>query len=134
MTGDIILDNNHVARYCKPVTVVNGQIQGSAFCLRPTEGYLSVSCLEYFNRPNRQDEISALRQVLIRREGRFAVLNVGVTKNNVLTYSEDRRSISVVHRPSHVNPAHSGIHNMRPNEVRIAELIRQTIQEVHSCT
>jgi len=134
----MIPDPNHVARYCKPITVVNGRIQASAFHLRHGENNLSVNWLELFHCTSRLDELQALRAAYItkglvaKEKGKIAVLNAGVSRNNVLNHTSDRRDITFHHDPAPLDPSHSSIQGMRPNEVLIAELIRQTIQEIHS--
>ncbi|HHT9111442.1 MAG TPA: hypothetical protein ACFYDZ_09835 [Candidatus Brocadiaceae bacterium] len=37
MKGDTIPEQNHIARYCKPTQVSDGQIQATAFMLRKQE-------------------------------------------------------------------------------------------------
>ena len=63
MMGDQIPDPGHVARFCKPVTVHDGQIQSTAFMLRKGEEYLSVNWLEILNCQNRETEIAQIRTI-----------------------------------------------------------------------
>jgi hypothetical protein len=64
MKGDKIPDENHVARYCKPmyVSVSDGEIQAAAFMVRPDEDSLSVNWLEFFKCSSRESEIAELRK------------------------------------------------------------------------
>ena len=42
MKGETIPDQNHIARFCRPMQVDEGQIQAAAFMLRADEESLSV--------------------------------------------------------------------------------------------
>ena len=138
MKGDPLPDSNHIARYCKPTTAPDGQIQATAFFLRPDEPSLSVNWLEYLNCSSRKLEITEMRSIYaskFRRVGanaRIAVLNVGKTRQRVFTESEDRRNIDVLHDPmldDPPDPSHSGIYNMKSDDEFIAELILETVLE-----
>ena len=139
MNGDTIPDNNHIARLCLPKHVDNEQIQATAFQLRPpNELFLSVNWLEFLNCPSRESEIEEIQKVYctkldVRPHAKIAVLNVSEVRKKVLTESQDRRNIEVLHNPEEpVDPSHSGIYNLKQNdEIEIAELILQTVQETY---
>ena len=52
MKGEKIPDENHIARFCRPMQVHEEQIQATAFMLREGEPYLSVNWLEFLQRPS----------------------------------------------------------------------------------
>ena len=138
MKGDKVPDSNHIARYCKPTQAPDGQIQATAFMLRSGEESLSVNWLECLNCPNREHEITEIRNIYatkFRRVGanaKTAVLNVGEVREKVLTESEDKRNLEVLHDPIEdepSDPSHSGLYNLRPDDELIAELILETVLE-----
>ena len=138
MKGDTIPDNNHIARLCLPKHVDNEQIQATAFQLRPPkEDFLSVNWLEFLNYQSRESEIEEIQKVYcakleVRPRAKIAVLNVGEVRIKVLTESQDRRNLEVLHNPETVDPSHSGIYNLKQNdEIEIAELILQTVHETY---
>ena len=137
MKGDTIPDNNHIARLCLPKHVDDEQIQATAFQLRPpNEPFLSVNWLEFLNCQSRESEIEEIQKVYcakldVRPSAKIAVLNVGDVRNKVLTESQDRRNLEVLHDPEEpVDPSHSGIYNLKQNdEIEIAELILETVRD-----
>lgn len=138
MTGDKIPENHHIARLCKPKTFnEDGQITGSAFILDQGHRSLSINWLECLNCSKRSDEIIVLQVIYLSKlkkvptNAKIAVLNVGQVRLKVLTESSDRRDLAALHEPEDIDYSHSGIYNLRYNEVEIAELILQTIQEEH---
>lgn len=137
MKGDRIPDQDHVARYCKPTTVQEGQIQATAFMVRKDEESLSVNWLESLNCSGREQEIKELQRIIanklnVKAGARIAVLNIGAISKKVLTESMDRRIIEVLHEPSEGDPSHSGIYNLRVEDEEIAELILETVNESYS--
>ncbi len=139
MNGDTIPDNNHIARLCLPKHIDNEQIQATAFQLRPpNEPFLSVNWLEFLNCQSRESEIEEIQKVYcakldVRPRAKIAVLNVSEVRKKVLTESQDRRNLEVLHNPEEpVDPSHSGIYNLKQNdEIEIAELILQTVRETY---
>ncbi len=139
MKGDTIPDNNHIARLCLPKHVDNEQIQATAFQLRPpNEDFLSVNWLEFLNCQRRESEIEEIQKVYcakldVRPRAKIAVLNVGDVRNKVLTESQDRRNLEVLHDPEEpVDPSHSGIYKLKQDDELIAELILETVCESYS--
>jgi len=138
MKGDTIPDNNHIARLCFPKHVDNEQIQATAFMLRASDdGRLSVNWLEFLNRPSRESEIKEIQKVYcaklnVKPRAKIAVLNVGNVRNKVLSESQDRRNLEVLHNPSTNDPSHSGIYNLKQDDELIAELILETVRESYS--
>jgi len=137
MKGDKIPDQNHIARYCKPTQVSDGQIQATAFMLRIGEESLSVNWLEFLNCLSRESEITEIRNIYSAKlsvgvHAKIAVLNVGEVCKKVLTESQDKRNLEVIHNPEKDDPSHSGIYNLKQDDELIAELILETVREVYS--
>jgi hypothetical protein len=134
MKGDKIPDSDHITRLCMPKCVdEQGNIQASAFRLRRSEEEsLSVNWVEFLDCPSRE-KIQRIRETLrakltIGTKAKIALLNVGETYQKVLTESEDRRSLEILHDPSPIDPCHSGIYNMRyTDDIMISELILETV-------
>jgi hypothetical protein len=123
MKGDKIPDQNHIARYCRPMQVPDGQIQATAFMLRAGEESLSVNWLEFLNCLSRDIEISEIRRIYSEKfsnvgaRARIAVLNVGEVCKKVLSESLDGRNIEFLHNPAIGDPSHSGIYNLKRDDV-----------------
>ena len=138
MKGDLLPDRDHIARYCKPTQAPKGQIQATAFMVRSGEESLSVNWLEYLNCSSRDHEITEIRNTYASKFNRvganakIAVLNVGEVREKVLTESEDKRNLEVLHDPIEdepSDPSHSGVCNLKPDDELIAELILETVLE-----
>lgn len=112
MNNAQIPDGDHVVRLCSGGSIDKGRVTRTAFFLKDQE-FVSVNWLEFLRLPNRIDEITEVRRVLVakrlalRRTGRLAVLNVGRTKQKVRT--ESKQEIQVNHHPKLDDPSHSGI-------------------------
>ena len=139
MKGDKLPDPNHITRFCRPMQAPEGQIQATAFMLRSDDKYLSVNWLEYLNCSSRDHEINEIRNIYSEKfnvgaRAKIAVLNVGEVREKVLTESPDKRNIEVLHEPIEndvYDPSHSGIYNLKQDDELIAELILETVHEVH---
>ena len=136
MKGDKIPDKNHIARYCKPTQVADGQIQATAFMLRTDEESLSVNWLEFLNCSSRESEITEIRNIYsaklnVGMRARIAILNIGEVRKKVLAESTDRRNLEVLHDPISDDPSHSGIYNLKQDDELIAELILETVRETY---
>lgn len=137
MKGEPLPNSDHIARYCKPMCVPDGEIQATAFMIRQNDENLSVNWLEYLNCSSRENEVSEIRNIYssklkVSTKARVAILNVGQVKQKIFTDSEDRRNIEILHDPKiddPPDPSHSGIYNLRPDDELIAELIRETVLE-----
>lgn len=138
MKSDKIPEQDHIARYCKPTTVEDEQIQATAFMLREGEESLSVNWLEFLNCTNRESEIEEIRSIYSRKlkrvgaNAKIAVLNVGEVREKVIKESQDRRNLEVLHNPENDDPSHSGIYNLKQDNELIAELILETVSENYS--
>jgi len=137
MKGEKIPNYNHIARFCRPMQVPDGQIQATAFMLRADEKSLSVNWLEFLNCSSRECEITKIRTIYsetfnIGARAKIAVLNVGEVCEKVLTDSPDGRNLEVLHDPLVNDQSHSGIYNLKQDDELIAELILETVREAHS--
>ena len=140
MKGEEIPDQHNIARYCYPKYVrSDGTVEAGAFMLRldrPDEESLSVNWLEYLRCSNRENAIAALRNkktLILSRNGRIAVLNVGEMRQEVKTGSPDGTDLQVIHEPAENDPSHSGIFNLTRDASRefIAALIVSAISNVY---
>lgn len=137
MKGDKIPNQHHIARYCQPKYILDGQIQATAFMLRTGEESLSVNWLEFLNCSNRESEITEIRKIYSKKlsvglHAKIAVLNVGEVRQKVHTESSDGRNLEVIHDPLLDDPSHSGIYNLKQDNELIAELILETVSEAYS--
>ena len=140
MTGDDLPDDDHVVRYVKPSQFDEDEgVDGSAFQLRQNESRLSVNWLEYFDalaKLEQLDEIRRLSRMEIRKNGRFAQLNVGRTKQHLQDQLSD---IRFVHKPLNAagnyeaDPSHSEILGLPdyPDEELIGDMIAECVDAVH---
>jgi len=137
MKGDKIPDSDNIARFCRPMQVIEGEIQATAFMLRADEESLSVNWLEFLKCSDRKNEIKEIQRIYsetlsVSINARIAILNVGEMRNIVRTESTDNRNIEVLHDPiPGGDQSHSGIYNLRPDNEFIAELIVEVIRENH---
>jgi len=140
MKGETIPDQNHIARFCRPMQAPEGQIQATAFMLRADEESLSVNWLEFLNCSSRESEITKIRTIYsetfnVGASAKIAILNVGEVREKVLTESPDGRNLEVLHDPLMDvmdDPSHSGIYNLKQDDELIAELILETVHEEYS--
>ncbi len=134
MKCEAIPDQSHIARFCRPMQVHDGQIQATAFMLRADEESLSVNWLEFLNCSNRESEITKIRKIYSNKftvgaRAKMAILNVGEVRKKVLTESPDGRNLEVLHAPLGNDQSHSEIYNLKQDEELIAELILETVRE-----
>jgi hypothetical protein len=132
--NDVIPNEHHVSRLIgrSKIDDEDDRIDGSAFCLRDGEKYLSVNWLEFLDLPNREEQIQEVRTVLQKKMRNIgatsilAVLNVGVTKEAV----SHRTNIRFLHYPSDKDPSHSGIFDLiEEEEAVIGDLIAESVKE-----
>ena len=134
MTSIDLPENDNVVRYVRPRSVSrDGVVDNSAFRLRQQDSGLSVNWLECFQRltgSQQIDEVRRLSRLERRPNGRFAELNVGVTKRHV----KDRlNEFRFVHRPLNAidkfeaDPSHSEIVGLPPGDSPEAALIGDMI-------
>jgi hypothetical protein len=135
MKGQAVPDSDHVARYCKPRTIDEGEIQATAFILREGEAYLSVNWLEELKSSGRASQIRDLQELYTKKlkvaaTAQIAVLNVGTLRTKIERESPDRRLLRVLHEPDEPDDlSHAGIYEIRYDDEIIAELIVQVVLE-----
>lgn len=135
MKGEHLPYADHTARYCPGSKIEdNGRIAPTAFHLRRGETYLSVEWLEYLGQPDRSGEILAVIDILAKKlrlgsSARVAVLEVGIVCSHVR--KETGYLLRFLHEPEPGDPAHSGIHDTKVDEMIIAELIAESVEETH---
>lgn len=138
MTGDDLPADDHVVRYVKPSMILeDGTPDGSDFCLRvsrPDEKGLSVNWLEAFESPKTQQlsEVRRLFRLSVRRNGRFAELDVGAT---LRTVSEEMTTLRMVHDPLEAadgfdaDPSHAQVVGLPASDSDVAALVGDLIAE-----
>ena len=87
MSNESLPDPHHVVRYVKPSLVFQELIEGSAFLLRTNETGLSVNWLECWPAADTLAQLDYVRSIVrlkLSKQGRFARLNVGSTKQYVI--------------------------------------------------
>ena len=145
MTGTDLPDDDHVVRYAKPTTVrEDGSVDGSAFRLRPSDKGLSVNWLDYYQRLNKSQQLDKVRRssrLVMRRNGRLAELNIGVTKRHV---HARLKSLGFIHAPLAAegdyqpDPSHSEIRGLPPGDspeaALIGDMIAECVQTIHPAT
>lgn len=133
MRGNRLPDQDHISRYCRPKTLQeDGQPYRASFMLRPNEEFLSVNWLEYLDLPDRQAQITQVRQVIrltLQATAKIAVLNVGGILDRVHRNSD--RVLAVFHEPEQDDPTHSGIHGYRHEDDLVADLIAEEVRETY---
>jgi len=139
MKGDRIPNNDHISRLCQPKSITEeGKIHASTFFLRDDEKGLSVNWLECLGCSSKEEEIIAIRDLYNKKflrvgaKAKITILNVGAVHEKVLIESLDRRNLEFFHEPEDFpipDPSHSAIYNLRPDNVMIAELILQLVNE-----
>lgn len=138
MKGDKIPDSDNIARFCRSMQVIEGEIQATAFMLRQgVDEYLSVNWLEFLQCSDRESEIREIQKIYsetfsVSQSARIAILNVGEMSNIVRTESPDNRNIDVLHEPIlGGDQSHSGVYNLKQDNEFIAELILEAVRENH---
>ena len=142
MIGTDLPDDDQVVRYAKPTTVrEDGSVDGSAFRLRPSDKGLSVNWLNYYQRLNKSQQLDKIRtssRLAMRRNGRLAELNIGVTKRHV---HARLKSLQFIHAPLAAegdyqpDPSHSEIRGLPPGDspeaALIGDMIAECVQTIH---
>lgn len=124
---------DHVSRYCRPGTIEGGEVQASAFQLKPNEEYLSVNWLEYFGARNLEEAIQCVRLAFQRKgygvskNGRFAVL--GVEEALTVVSQAHSCSLNIEHRPTDDDPSHSGIFGYHIEDIEIASELSMLLND-----
>ena len=143
MIDQNIPDGHHVSRVCSKtrLTEDGSRPLPAAFKIRKIDEYLSVDWLEFLDSSGRPSQIKAVREMCEQRQlrlkasAKFAVLNVGITKEWVKNGNTGNRKLFFVHQPKNQEDSHSGIFNTNhsDNDLLIATLISESVIEMHPC-
>ena len=139
MKGDLLPDDDHVVRYVRPGLIDGKQVDGGAFVRKEEETALSINWLDYFQNQTKENKLQAVRGLFrldVRRNGRFAELNVGQTRKHVtseiktLKFVEDPLTVDLENNYD-ADPSHALIEGLPdPNNTpEFAEMIGDMIQE-----
>ena len=113
--------------------VADGVPLADAFILRVGERFLSANWLEHFHPSDRQSQISGVRNALeskgfrISSNGRFAVLNVGVTTQQI-----DSARLRFVLLGQARDPSHTGVFGYDYSDTDTAKALVKLVQGMHS--
>lgn len=136
--GPALPDADHVARYCKPSTFIDDELTLAAFLLRPSESYLSVNWLESLNGADQAARLATLKVEIanagyqVAKSGKYAILNVGTTRQMVHERSPDQRWIRVTQETAGFPFYHAGIHDTATDEMLVAQAILDSIVTLES--
>lgn len=130
MTGDPLPDAHHIARYCSSWMVEDGLPTWRAFAPNEEGGAISVNWLDFFAAPDLRSTVGMMRvtfgaRYTLRRNGRFAVLNVGRAKPATLRLSP----IQIEHAPTDDNPAHAEVIGVPLEPIDVARALRRLVTE-----
>lgn len=127
MKGDSLTDSASVSRYCKPTWVDRGQPSVAAFEMSENSKHLSVNWLEHFaslGATSRDAQLQRVRDAFrakgygLRRNGRFAVLPVGASRDRIA--AKHSRGVDFRHWPEDGDESHAGIVGYGPEDFAIA--------------
>ena len=105
----------------------------AAFLPRSDEEFLSVNWLEYNSLPDLEAAVGHVRAQFggrgygLRRNGRFAVLNVG--RATAVVSHRLQRPLWIDHQPLGDDDSHAGIHGYSSGDLAVAAELALTIQE-----
>ena len=131
MTGKDIPKEDHVSRYCKPSSVIDGRLLPCAFAIRRREDYLSVNWIEYLGARDLGAAVDAVCRVLrnkikVKSGGRMAVISVGTAVSVAFDAADKRIRIRHVSRPD--DESHSGIFGYAHDDTAIAAALAKHAQ------
>lgn len=132
MTGDDLPESDHVARYCSPRMVVDGLPLLEAFVPQPLEVPLSVIWVEHFGDAGSEKTFDDLRRsvganLTLRRNGRFAVINIGRARSAVAT--EPDQQVRIRHAPLDDFPSHAEISGLEHESPRLSRALQKLVGE-----
>lgn len=132
-----IEDDKHVTRYCKPLSVTEGRPDGTAFRLRKerNEEYLSCDCIEKVvgrDERERMTNLIADYHLTTRRNGCFAVHNVGELREGVFRDSPRKALLSVEEVFLEGRPSYCGVHGLQYDDDIVSDLIAELVVRTYS--
>lgn len=138
MSGKELSPEDHVVRYVKPSSMHEGRVDSSEFQLNPRrtdDRGVSVNWLECYADCPKEAQLAEIRRVIrleLRRNGRFAELNVGKVKQHL---AEKLPYLRIIHAPLDAegeleeDPSHSEITKLPEPGSDQAEMIGEMIAE-----
>lgn len=137
----LLPDGDHIARYISPSRHSDGEIHGTAFQLKSSDGgYLSVNWLEFFSSTDRYNQINSLREAFqrkgysVRKSALFSVLKISGLIDYVAAGSDPTVLLSAHHIPLENDPSHAGISGIPSDDydMFISQLIAEYANEQES--
>ena len=136
MNDNNLPESDHIVRYVKPSNLEFDRVSIAEFKWREgREKGISVNWIEYYKNFSKEGQLAEIRRVSrlkLRKNGRFAELNVGEIKRFV---SEELRDLSIIHTPLDAekgflaDPSHSEIVGLPSENPEKSDLIAQMIVE-----
>lgn len=126
MKGEELSPEDHIVRYVKPSSMNEERVDGSEF-QRNDKREVSVNWLEYYVDYTKEEQLAKIRRVIpvtLRRNGRFAELNVGKVRQDL---AEKLPTLRIIHDPEDENPSHSEIRGLPAPGSNQAEMIGDMI-------
>ncbi len=142
MNGNDLPENDHIVRYVKPSNLEFGKVNIAEFRLReerPEDKSVSVNWLEYYENLSKEEQLAEVRKVSrlkLRKNGKFAELNVGKIRR-LLT--EELPDLRIIHAPLDAegkflaDPSHSEIIGFPSGNPEQADLLAQIIVQKCVC-
>lgn len=133
MNGNDLPESDHIVRYVKPRNMEDGQVSIAEFRLRENEKGVSVNWLEYYENLSKEEQLAEVRvasRLVLRKNGRFAELNVGRIKNFL---AKELPGLRVIHTPLDAeeefpaDPSHSEITGLPSDNSEQADLVAEMI-------
>ena len=132
MTDMDIPIGDHICRYCKPSSIVDGKIMAGAFQIRKNENHLSVNWIEYLgvlDLASAADMISELlrdKNYRVKLGGRMAIIGVGTAMS--ATFDAVNKRIRIRHVPRPGDESHAGIFGYTHSDYEIAATLAKQAQ------
>lgn len=129
MKGDLLPDEDHIARYCSPTRVEEGLPAVAAFEIDKKHDYLSVNWLEYWGPSDVGSALGRIREdvdLKLSRDGVFAVLNVAVVTDTVERVTE--KPSVVKHKPTGRSESHAGVYGYSQSDLEVAAELAMIVE------
>ena len=125
-----LCSDSHVARYCLYSKHSDERPMPAAFELRGNEEFLSSNWIEYFDMHDLESNLNKVRDEFekhhsMKKNGRFAVLNVGDVKNIIEFEHGTKLRIEDLEEEDY--PAHAGVW-LPPDHFEIALTLSEMVK------
>lgn len=131
--GQHLPDSDTIGRYCRPKELAEftGEVTHESFSLRRQDkGALSVNWLELLHPTDRTTQLKGVRQHWMRVDGKFAILNVKKTIDDVAVETRGRVNLEICYAPTLNNQSHSSILGSSMGDLEAEKAICESIVEV----